>query len=52
LVASTRKARRQREEADYAEDVTVDEAAARQTLADAERFVDRLERFLKDVGAL
>ena len=46
------KARRQREEADYAEDVTVDEAIARQTLADAERFTDRLERFLKDAGAL
>jgi uncharacterized protein (UPF0332 family) len=46
------KARRQREEADYAEDVIVDEAIARQTLADAGQFTDRLERFLKDVGAL
>ena len=46
------KARRQREEADYAEDVIVDEATARQTLTDAERFVDRLEGFLKDAGAL
>ncbi len=42
------KARRQREEADYAEDVVVDEATARQILADAERFVDRLERFLRE----
>jgi len=46
------KARRQREEADYAEDVIVDEATARQTLTDAERFVDRLVGFLKDAGAL
>lgn len=46
------KARRYREEADYADDVTIDESAARQTLADAERFTDRLERFLKDVSAL
>ena len=46
------KARRQREEADYAEDVIVDEAMARQTLTDAERFTDRLERFLKDISAL
>lgn len=46
------KARRQREEADYAEDVVVDEATASQTLADAERFTDRMERFLKDANAL
>lgn len=46
------KARRHREEADYAEDVVVEEATARQVLADAERFTNRLERFLKDVGAL
>ena len=46
------KARRQREEADYADDVDVDEATARQTLADAARFVDRLERFLREIGAL
>ena len=45
-------ARRQREEADYAEDAVVDEAMACQTLADAEQFTDRLERFLRDVGAL
>ncbi len=35
---------------DYADDV--DEATARQTLADAVRFVDRLERFLREIGAL
>jgi uncharacterized protein (UPF0332 family) len=46
------RARRQREEADYADEASIDEATARQTLADAERFVDRLERFLRDVGAL
>lgn len=46
------KARRQREEADYAEDAIIDEAIARQTLTDAERFVDRLEGFLKHAGAL
>jgi len=38
-----RRARRQREEADYAEEPRIDEAMARQTLADAQRFVDRLE---------
>jgi uncharacterized protein (UPF0332 family) len=46
------KARRQREEADYTEDVIIDEAAARQTLADAMQFTDRLERFLREAGAL
>lgn len=46
------KARRQREEADYAEDVVVDEATARQVLADAEQFTDRLVHFLKEVGVL
>jgi uncharacterized protein (UPF0332 family) len=45
------QARRQREEADYAEAV-VDEAVARQVITDAERFVKRIERFLKDTGAL
>lgn len=46
------RARRQREEADYADDPQVDETTAQQTLADAERFVDRLERFLREAGAL
>ena len=46
------KARRQREEADYADIPVIDEESARQTLAEAERFVDRLERFLRDVGVL
>jgi uncharacterized protein (UPF0332 family) len=46
------RARRQREEADYAEALEIDETSAQQTLTDAERFVDRLERFLRDIGAL
>jgi uncharacterized protein (UPF0332 family) len=46
------RARRQREEADYAEEPDINEITARQTLADAERFVDRLERFLREIGAL
>lgn len=46
------KARRHREEADYAEDVIIEEATAHRVLADAERFTDRLERFLEDAGAL
>lgn len=46
------RARRQREEADYADEPNIDETTARQTLAEAERFVDRLERFLREVGAL
>jgi uncharacterized protein (UPF0332 family) len=45
------QARRQREEADYA-DANIDETTARQTLADARRFVDRLERFLQDTKVL
>ena len=46
------QARRQREEADYVEEPDINEITARQTLADAERFVDRLERFLREIGAL
>lgn len=46
------RARRHREEADYAEDAIVDEPMARQTLAEAERFVGRMERFLKGAGTL
>jgi uncharacterized protein (UPF0332 family) len=46
------RARRQREEADYADEPDIDETTALQTLAEAERFVDRLERFLREVGAL
>jgi uncharacterized protein len=45
------RARRQREEADYA-DVPVDEITARQVLTDAGLFVERVERFLHDIGAL
>lgn len=46
------RARRQREEADYADDPNIDQGTARQTLGDAESFVDRLEQFLRQVGAL
>ena len=46
------RARRQREQADYAEEPGVDETAAQQALADATRFVDRLEHYLREVGAL
>lgn len=46
------RARRRREEADYADEPHIDEAEARQALGDAERFVDRVERFMRDVGAL
>lgn len=46
------RARRQREEADYADEPEIDVTSAQQTLADAERFVDRLERFLREIGAL
>lgn len=46
------QARRQREEADYAEDLVIDEATAKQILTDAERFVERIERYLREQGAL
>ncbi len=39
-------ARRQREEADYGANISFDTASATQTIADARRFVDRLEKFL------
>jgi hypothetical protein len=40
------------EEADYADDSHVDETTARQALGDAEHFVDRMERFLRETGAI
>ena len=46
------QARRQREEADYADLVNIDQATAQQTVLNAERFVDRLEDFLRDAGVL
>jgi uncharacterized protein (UPF0332 family) len=39
------RARRSREEADYAEDAAIDEAEARQALSDAGRFVAHLNSF-------
>ena len=44
--------RRQREEADYADLVNIDQATAQQTVLNAERFVDRLEDLLRDAGVL
>lgn len=44
--------RRQREEADYAEESNIDELSARKSVTDAETFVKRLEQFLIDAGAL
>jgi len=46
------QARRWREEADYSDEPVIDEAIAQQVLVDAERFVNRLERFLLEIGAL
>lgn len=46
------RARRSREEADYAEDAAIDEAEARQILPEAGHFVARLERFLSEAGVL
>lgn len=46
------QARRQREEADYAEDLVIDEITAKQILTDAERFVERIEQYLREQGAL
>jgi uncharacterized protein (UPF0332 family) len=46
------RARRSREEVDYAEDAAPDAGQAQRVLADAERFVERLERFLMDSGSL
>lgn len=46
------QARRQREDVDYAETPYIDESSVRQTVADAARFVSRIEQFLRDMGAL
>jgi uncharacterized protein (UPF0332 family) len=46
------RARRQRDEADYGENVTIDEAASQQTILDAERFANRLETFLREHGTI
>lgn len=46
------QARRQREEADYAEMVNIDQTTAQQTVTNAERFVSRVEQFLQDTNVL
>lgn len=45
-------ARKAREESDYADQVTFTREYAEKHLADADRFVARMERYLKDVGAI
>ena len=49
---SYQRVRRLREEADYAERFEIDEVAALQALAEAARFVARVERFLTDASVL
>lgn len=49
---SYQRVRRLREEADYAERVAIDEAAARQALDEAAHFVVRVEQFLIGIGVL
>lgn len=46
------KAFRARQEADYADTTDFTETKARQVLADCTRFVERMEGFLKDIGAI
>jgi uncharacterized protein (UPF0332 family) len=46
------QARRQREEADYADVINLDQTMTQQVLTGAERFVGRVERFLNDADAL
>jgi uncharacterized protein (UPF0332 family) len=44
--------RNTREDTDYNDRVVVNEAIARERLAEAHRFVERLERYLREIGAL
>lgn len=44
--------RRTRESSDYSDQVTVTEEIARERLTEAERFVERFTRYLREVGAL
>ena len=46
------KASRARQEADYADTTEFTEVKTRQVLADSERFVQRIEKYLRDVGAI
>jgi uncharacterized protein (UPF0332 family) len=45
-------ARKAREESDYADQLAFTREYAEKHLADAERFVARMEQYLKDVGAI
>lgn len=46
------KASRARQEADYADTTEFTEVRARQVLTDSERFVERIEKYLQDAGAI
>ena len=46
------RAFRERQNADYADTTEFTKAKARQVLADAEKFVERVEKYLRDVGAI
>ena len=46
------KAFRARQDADYADTTDFTEAKARQVLEDAARFVERIEKYLREVGAI
>jgi uncharacterized protein (UPF0332 family) len=46
------KAYRARQDADYADTTEFTETQARQVLADAEKFVERVEKYLRPVGAI
>ncbi|MBI5648881.1 MAG: HEPN domain-containing protein [Chloroflexi bacterium] len=43
---------KEREDADYADTTNFTQAQAHQVLADAEKFVERVEKYLRQVGAL
>jgi uncharacterized protein (UPF0332 family) len=47
-----RAAFKEREDADYADTTNFTRTQARQVLADAEKFVERLEKYLREVGAI
>ncbi len=44
------RARCQREEVDYADDLTVDRQSAEEMLLNAQRFVDRIEQYFRETG--
>ncbi|MBI5648879.1 MAG: HEPN domain-containing protein [Chloroflexi bacterium] len=46
------KAYRARQDADYADTTDFTKAKARQAFTDAEKFVERVEKYLREVGAI